>query len=323
MELNATEVTPLQPVKYSDLKLRLGITRSSWYFCSAVVVGHYIYLAGSMGKYYSKGKNCTIVPVLDTVKNEWRWLRCEGPSCYRVSTALYDEWLYWLGDEAWHESRRGGVSRFDLNLEEWELCELKGIGPSPRLGCSMHLHERRKQILFFGGKVGHVKQNDVHLLDLRLDRWVDVVVKGKRPAERWEHGSWMSGDDFYCFGGWTNRGELPCDRLNVLHFGLNNVVTWSNVKEGTELGYFATSKVIPLRDSILILGGSKVTNSHVASTWDSTALKLEEGPRDGTINLVRSAYAAVKLNSEIIMVGTFRGQGCLKISLETSPSDGT
>ena len=183
MNLQTTLLTPDQPVKLSAVQADLGITLGSWYRSSAALVGHYIYLAVSMGE----GRKDTIVPILDTVKNSWRWLSCEGPSCHRASLALYDDWLYWLGWEIWHESGHGGVSRLDLNREEWELCEVKGTGPEPRMGCSLHVHERRKQLVCFGGKIGSMKQNDVHLLDLRLNSWVDVIVKGKLPAARWEH----------------------------------------------------------------------------------------------------------------------------------------
>ena len=298
---------------------RLGATPNTWYHCSSVLVGHYVYLAGKMGQHSLKGRNCTIVPILDTVRNTWRWIPCEGPSCYRVSLALYDDWLYWLGEERWHESEKWGVSRFDVNLEEWELCEVLGDGPGPRMGCSLHLHEARKQLVVFGGIVGSVKQNDVHLLDFRLSSWVDVVVKGRRPLARYEHSSWMRGDVFYCFGGWTKADGLHRDGLNVLHFGLRNVVTWSSVKETVALCSLVAAIAIPLDNCLLVLGGHKDKHAHIASLWDSTPQTLEQVACGGNSNLVRSAHAAVKTNSDIFMFGPFDNEGCLRISLEASP----
>ena len=319
MEVKAKLVVPHQPVRLRDLKLELPVTRSTWYRCSAAVVGHYVYVAGKIGKHLRNGRKRTVVPILDTVKNSWRWLPCEGPSCSYVFLALYNDYLYWFGDEVWHESGLWGVSRFDVNQEEWELCELKGKGPGPRLGCSMHLHERRKQLLIFGGKFRSVKQNDVHLLDLRLNRWVDVSVKGQRPAARCEHSSWMVEDEFYMFGGFTNEGRFPRDGLNVLHFGLNNIVTWSNVKEAKALGIMANTIVIPWGDSLLLLGGSKKTASHLASKWNSKARTMEEITGFENSTHVRTVYAAVTVTSKSLLFGTFRDEGYLRLSLEVSP----
>ena len=319
MELKATFVVPHRPVQLKDLELELQGTRSSWSRCSVATVGHYVYIAGKICPHLRNDRQRTVVPILDTVKNTWRWLPCKGPSFRYVCLALYNDYLYWLGDGVWHESGLAGVSRFDLTLEEWELCELKGKGPGPRLGCSMHVHERSKQLLFFGGKFRSVKQNDVHLLDLRLNRWVDVSVKGQSPAARWEHSSWMVGDEFYVFGGFTNEGRLPRDGLNVLHFGLNNVVTWSNVKEAKALGLLANTMVIPLGDSLLLLGGSQKTRPHLASKWNAKALTMEEIAVFENSTHVATAYAAVTMNSEILLFGNLKDEGYLRISLGANP----
>ena len=320
MNLKAAEVSPEQPVQLPTLQTELSAApTSSWYQCSAAVVGHLIYLSGSFGPHTANGKICTIVPILDTVKNAWRWLPCEGPSCKHVSIAVYEDSLYWLGEQAWEENGRAGVSRFDLNLEEWQLCQLNGEGPGPRRGCSMHVHERRKQLVFFGGKVVDTKQNDIHLLDLRLNRWVDVVVKGEIPVARWEHSSWINGDKLYCFGGWTNRGSLPRDGLYVLHFGKNNTVMWSNVKEASALGSFASSVAIPWKDSILIFCGSKSTNAHAASIWRSDGCTLDALAIGEDLPISTSATEAVKLNSEIFMFGSFSDEKYIRIFLEPSP----
>ena len=159
----------------------------------------------------------------------------------------------------------------------------------------------------------------MHLLDLKLNRWVEVTVKGKSPAARWEHSSWLSGDEFYCFGGWTNVNLLPRDGLNVLHFGINNVVTWSNVKEASELGFLASAKALPWGDSILLFGGSKSTFEHIASIWDSKTLTLQELNVGLNRGYLRLACAAVKVNSEIIMFGTLQGEESLRVSLEADP----
>ena len=72
----------------------------------------------------------------------------------------------------------------------------------------------------------------------------------------------MSGDEFYCFGGFTNEGRLPRDGLNVLHFGLNNVVTWSNMKEAAPLGLLANIMVFPRGDSLFAV---RWFQAHVSS----------------------------------------------------------
>ena len=302
LKLHVGRVVPKQPVTLSRLEKEYGFRRKPWRYSSSVLVGRYIYVTGRFGSHNVDGRRCTVVGVLDIVNSCWRWVQCEGPAQKLASTVLYEDYVYWFGDVNWVGNQCGALSRFDLTLEEWQGCSFAGEGPGLRKGVSAHVLEDQKQIFLFGGRIGNRKQNDVYLLDMRRNMWVDVIVKGTPPEARWKHGSWMRRGVFYCAGGWNDRGDYAQNGVFMLHFNKLNVVTWSRLETNRPRWKLTDFTAIPLHDSdcVLIFGGIGV-NSHGAQVYDLSSGVLKAATILGRQVSLLSTQAGVETNSGIIL----------------------
>ena len=316
------KVNAKQAVELAKLGATVEFRYPTWLYCASALVGRYVYVTGKFGDHRVLGKQYTVVGILDTVTRAWRWVQGRGPANTLASMVLWEDCLYWIGEHDWLGHGSQQLSKFDLVLEEWTECGFKGRSPGMLMGCSMHLVERRKQLLIFGGRIDGVKQSKVHLLDMRMKSWVDVVVKGIPPAARWKHGSWMIGDVFYCAGGWDYHGAFASSKnVSVMHFGSGNTVTWSTLKTNVAIWDLASFTAIPVKDSVLLLGGVKDLRDNSVIRYDMRSGKFEDVELKGRSKqhahgLLEKAQAGLEVNSRIILFNNEAPKGYIKVTPE-------
>lgn len=277
-------------------------------YSSVALVGRYLYVVGKLCKLQMQGETYAVVAVLDTLANSWRWIPGKGPGFQHSCVFLYKDALYWFGKEEWLPIASTNVSRFDLALEQWEVWDTSGGGPSHRSCFSGHFIEHIQKFVVFGGYITHRnKANDVHLLDMESRRWIEPVVKGRRPEARWKHASCVHKGVVYCYGGWGVGGVAPRDGLFMLHFNLGNSVTWSNPKTNhAHLAMIDSCAFIPFGDVLLICGGYAFTRDHWVTEYNPTRNQFRK-VRCSREHIIGSGAVGVSLDRgrKIILIGAY------------------
>lgn len=99
-----------------------------------------------------------------------------------------------------------------------------GQGPGPRDSHGAVIVGN--QMIVFGGTNGSKKVNDLHILDLGTQEWVQPECKGNPPSPRESHTATLLGDDkLVIFGG---SGEGESNYLNDLHILDLKTMMWMN-----------------------------------------------------------------------------------------------
>ncbi|KAF4684586.1 hypothetical protein FOZ62_020173, partial [Perkinsus olseni] len=108
-------------------------------------------------------------------------------------------------NDAFHEDLVTLVSNI-MNQDEESKKQPPNV-PAPRANHTATLVEN--SIVLFGGHGGQGYSrrpfNDVHVLNLDNDRWIELQCQGNPPAPRSGHGAFAKDGNLYIFGGWNNE----------------------------------------------------------------------------------------------------------------------
>ena len=256
-----------------------SVTPLMRYIC-AEKVGRYIYLLGPLCSRSGTGERWTVVAALDFPRKTWRWIFCPGDVGQGSAIFLYEDALYMFGIRDWRGNSSREMSKFDLIFEKWSYAGTTGEKPANRSYFSGHFLEQEKRFLVFGGTYRGMR-NDVHLLQMPQRRWLPLVIKGRPPEPRWQHGSCVHNGVFYCYGGWGHTRRYN-DGLHVLRFS-QGVATWSTA--GTNADSFtplSSYSLVPFGNKLLFCGGYGRDILHQLSVYDpATDMFTELGKKPG------------------------------------------
>ena len=191
-------------------------------------VGHLVYINCSAGNALNKALGMVSINLNANVR------RCEiFPRNNTISGAgfLLHDSGYWLGSsdaQGWRTEYMR-LWKYDLAMGEYSLCATAGTPPCGRFGHAGEFIEEQSTFIVFGGKDRSEEHlNDVHLLDVETETWVQPVVKGQPPAGRFRHGSCAHNGVLYCYGGCAT--ERLADGVFMLRLSSSNIATWSKPK---------------------------------------------------------------------------------------------
>ena len=244
-------------------------------------VGRYVYVLGHLCATSEAGERWSVVAVLDFPRKTWRWIFCPGGVFQGSAVFLYEDALYMFGIRDWRGDSSRELSKFDLIFERWSYAYSTGEKPMNRSYFSGHFLEREKRFLVFGGTSDGIR-NDVHLLQFPEHKWLPLVIKGRPPDGRWQHGSCVHNGVFYCYGGWGYASRYN-DGLHVLRFSRGGVATWSTA--GTNADSFtpvSSFSLVPFANKLFLCGGYGRVTLHQLSVYDpATDMFSELGQKPG------------------------------------------
>lgn len=292
MELRIIEATYDQPctshaIAHGGPTSGVGINTR---YSQSALVGHKLYVTGSICSYRKRGTPYSTVAILDIPRKHWNWVHCEGPGNNDGTAWLQEEMIFVaaVGDKS---EGKLALHAFDVVLEEWLRLGSEGPSPEERRCFSGHLVEELGSFLLFGGQARRTGQplNDVWMYSTEQHHWMAPLVKGSPPAPRWQHGSCMYNGIFYCYGGWRIGGRHN-DGLYLLHMQGKHgtMMSWSKPQiSGVPLGKLSSFAIVPVRGMLLFCGGRSDGGDHLVTRLDPvsgifSALKL---------NIIDNAWA--------------------------------
>ncbi|KNC49026.1 acyl-CoA binding protein [Thecamonas trahens ATCC 50062] len=166
---------------------------------SFTTVGSRAYLFGGKGHANVFFGNELEVLDLDTLT--WSVLETSGEAParrYGQCAFVYRNVYYVVGGSG--VEFYNDVHALDLETRTWSRVKTHGRQPSVRSYHSVALWGA-KAVVFGGDHGGGERFNDVHILDLRSMRWLEVVTKGPIPAVRCTHTFSIVGSRGILFGG--------------------------------------------------------------------------------------------------------------------------
>ena len=216
----------------------------------AVVVGQYIYLVHQ--RYQG-------VSALDTTTEVWSLKLAR-----EVQEWWFEAQMAWLDADRLfvfgpHPTEARGVFRyFDLVTNQWELWEPKGACLGPRLCTSGEVHERSLRFVVFGGSIANVRDNALIVVHHDREMVYRPEAKGVPPSKRSRHGTCITGDVMFVYGGRDEQDQM----LNDVHCLCiaGSSFTWSQVVLATPVQEFHAMVYVPGR--IFIYGGSMPNNEY-------------------------------------------------------------
>ncbi len=187
---------------------------------SAVLIGSSVYVYGG------REEKTTIdgVTCLELETLHWRECANNGqvpPARLYHAAAAHRESFYVFGGAPDPKTtgpddvKFNDLYKYDTASETWSKIETNGTPPSPRGSCGLSVFEDRYLVLW-GGYDGCNALNDLHLLDLSNNAWLDQLsVSGTAPSPRAGHVSVLWKDKLVVWGGFsTQDGDV--DDLHVL-----------------------------------------------------------------------------------------------------------
>ena len=172
---------------------------------SATLVGKELFVFGGT---LPNNKCSNKLYIFDAERMAWYEAPTEGAAPAPRSghsACLVDNKLYiiggWDAPECFND-----VHVLDIGQMKWSKLDTSGSAPTPRTWLSAHAVADNK-ILLFGGYNGDASMNDLHVLDLTTNAWVnldDVLDVGL--FARAGHTMTATGDRLVIFGGGNNDG---------------------------------------------------------------------------------------------------------------------
>ena len=280
-------------------------------------VGRYVYVFGHLCSSLKDGERWSVVAVLDFPMKTWRWIFCPGSGFQGSAIFLYEDALYMFGHRDWQGMSSRELSKFDLIFEKWSYAYSTGSKPGNRSYFSGHFLEREKRFLVFGGTSAGIR-NDIYLLQLPEHKWLPLVIKGRPPDARWQHGSCVHRGVFYCYGGWGYDARFN-DGLHVLRFSRGGVATWStagtNADSFTPLSSFS---IVPFASKLFLCGGYGRDTLHQLSVYDPATdmfYELGEKPGDDMLGFGTSVVTAENDRALLIFGGQAQMDYCVQLTL--------
>ena len=211
--------------------------KSDFNYSAVERVGHFLVLPGSLERRI--GNRCALM-ILNIVTNKWRKVVTQGKL---TKIFLHDDKLLSFGApelSTFADTEFAVTSEYDFLLQEMTVNKVEGTAPPPRNFSTSGLiaHKVESKVVIFGGMITGVElpyqhrvlTNEVLLFDVQHKRWLEPIVKGTPPRERWLHTSCVHMGLFYCYGGRDYANNWLQDGIFVLHLAPGNVTTWSSLK---------------------------------------------------------------------------------------------
>jgi hypothetical protein len=191
----------------------------------------------------------------------------------------------------------------DLDKNEWQ--ELRALNPPSARYCHTANLYKNQYMLVFGGLGDRGERfNDLCVLDLKANEWLQPATAGTSPEPRSHHGSIIIGDKLIIFGGLSG---LSAERLNAIHILdlEKRPWTWSHP---TTLGIPPTGRLYPTlavwKNQLSVFAGytgkHRLNDMHMLDlgtmTWS------EAWPRDERPNPVYG-HSGTQLGSKLLVLG--------------------
>lgn len=146
-----------------------------------------------------------------------------------------------------------------LDSMVWNTLITTGQGPGPRDSHSAVLVGRR--MIVFGGTNGSKKVNDLHVLDLVTNEWIQPECEGTPPSPRESHTATLVGDDkIVIFGG---SGEGEANYLNDLHVLDLKTMKWTSPEVQGDVPVPRDShSTVSIGSKLFIYGGDRGDRYH-------------------------------------------------------------
>ena len=95
----------------------------------------------------------------------------------------------------------------------FEIPEIRGLGPSPRIEASMNFNSENNLIVIYGGRndIKNEVYNDIVLLDMENMSWIHTKFWGEKPLKRSEHNAVVISNKLFVFGGVNNYNFFNFD----------------------------------------------------------------------------------------------------------------
>ena len=151
------------------------------------------------------------------------------------------------------------LSTYDVIMETWAHNPALGIVPSKRSSFSGNLIADLQSYLVFGGlRIQPHRHclNDVHLLNIKSNRWIQPFVTGTPPTGRYEHCSFVQDRVCYFYGGADSARRDYNDGIFMLHLATHNNARWSKPKLILDEmpNSLRNYRIIPFKGLLLLCG---------------------------------------------------------------------
>ncbi|XP_042478384.1 tRNA wybutosine-synthesizing protein 2/3/4 isoform X2 [Macadamia integrifolia] len=280
---------------------RLGHTSS--------VIGQYVFIIGGRG---DPTKILDDVWVLDTDKNKWTLLECNGNMFYprqRHAAAAVGSKIYVFGGLN-NEVICSSMHILDMENSRWSDISISGEWP-----CARHSHSlvaKGSQLFMFGGYDGEKPLGDLYSFDTKTCLWKKEKTAGRAPHSRFSHSMFVYKNYLGIIGGCPVRQHYQEVALLDLHSRL-----WKFVMlDSLEKCLFVRSTVNIVGDDLVVIGGG--ASCYAFGTRFTEPMKMSLLPLISPDNVIfpsdldetaikHQPEEAIVKNNDFLVTGRFLG----------------
>lgn len=199
----------------------------------------------------------------------WTMKKCSGDNLIKPrnghSATLVKDRVFiiggWLNIGPYASDEIFTLSLEEMKIRKFVLKDNASIGPSNMHTCD---HYNDYLILFRGGN-GINFLNDLIFINIKNKSIEDVIISGKPPCARANHGSCIVKNSFYLFGGWN--GMYLLNDLYILNL---DIIEWSKLDTQSTISSGSITSIpkkragaplVNYRDEYLVLFGGSCFNS--------------------------------------------------------------
>lgn len=219
---------------------RLGHTSS--------LVGDFVFVIGGRS---DPEKILSDVWVLNTSKNEWKFLECSGdvfPPRHRHAAAVVGSKIYVFGGLN-NDKITSSLHVLDTDNLQWKELFVSGEHP-----CARHSHSMvacGSQLYIFGGYNGEQTLGDLYVFNIQTCKWKKEKAAGRSPHARFSHSMFVYRNYLGVIGGCPVRQH--CQELAILDLKQS---VWRHAKlESTSEDLFVRSTANIVGDDLVMIGG--------------------------------------------------------------------
>ncbi|BFG27473.1 hypothetical protein CerSpe_137470 [Prunus speciosa] len=219
---------------------RLGHTSS--------LVGDCVFVIGGRS---DPEKIMSDVWVLNTSKNEWKFLECSGdvfPPRHRHAAAVVGSKIYVFGGLN-NDTITSSLHVLDTDNLQWKELFVSGEHP-----CARHSHSMvacGSQLYIFGGYNGEQTLGDLYVFNIQTCKWKKEKAAGRSPHARFSHSMFVYRNYLGVIGGCPVRQH--CQELAILDLTQS---VWRHAKlESTSEDLFVRSTANIVGDDLVMIGG--------------------------------------------------------------------
>lgn len=201
--------------------------------------------------------------------NTWTLKKCSGDNLIRPrnghSATLVEDKIYiiggWLNIGPYASDEMFTVDLVGMKIRKFILKGNASIGPSNMHTCDYY----KDYLILFRGGNGINFLSDLIFIDIKNKTIEDVIISGKPPCARANHGSCIVKNTFYLFGGWNGMhllNDLYILNLDIMEWSKVEILSNNNNGMGTVIPKKrAGAPLVNYRDEYLVLFGGSCFNS--------------------------------------------------------------